>query len=53
MQLLHHVIADNATKYPTKSAIVLDGITTPYQVLQQHADDVASLLQTVGIATGG
>lgn len=25
MQLLHHVIADNATKYPTKSAIVLDG----------------------------
>ncbi|PPS63867.1 class I adenylate-forming enzyme family protein [Pseudomonas sp. BRM28] len=51
MQLLHHVIADNATKYPTKSAIVLDGITTPYQVLQQHADDVASLLQTVGIAT--
>lgn len=52
MQLFHQVIADNAHKYPTKTAIVLDGVATSYQDLQQQADDIASLLPTLGIVPG-
>ncbi|NWB99591.1 acyl--CoA ligase [Pseudomonas gingeri] len=52
MQLFHQVIADNAHKYPGKPAIVLDGVATPYQELQRRADDIASLLPTLGVASG-
>ncbi|MCU7249864.1 class I adenylate-forming enzyme family protein [Pseudomonas koreensis] len=52
MQLFHQVIADNARKYPTKSAIVLDGVATTYEQLQQRADDFAALLPTLGVAPG-
>lgn len=52
MQLFHQVIANNASIYPTKPAIVLDGLTTTYQQLQQRADDIAALLPTLGVAPG-
>ncbi|MCO1620668.1 MAG: class I adenylate-forming enzyme family protein [Pseudomonas alloputida] len=52
MPLFHKVIADNANAYPSKSAIVLDGVATSYRVLQQQADDIASLLPTLGITPG-
>lgn len=52
MPLFHQVIASNANAYPSKPAIVLDGVGTSYQVLQQQTDDIASLLQTLGITPG-
>lgn len=52
MQLFHQVIADNARRYPTKPAIILDGQATSYRELQQRVDDIASLLATLGILHG-
>ena len=52
MPLFHQVIASNANAYPSKPAIVLDGVGTSYQVLQQQTDDIASLLQTLGTTPG-
>lgn len=52
MQLFHQVIADNARRYPTKPAIILDGQATSYRELQQRVDDIASLLATLGILPG-
>lgn len=52
MQLLHQVIANNASRYPTKPAIILDGQATSYQALQEHADDIASVLPMLGIVPG-
>ncbi|CAI8782898.1 Acyl--CoA ligase [Pseudomonas sp. IT-347P] len=52
MQLFHQVIANNASLYPTKPAIVLDGVATTYQQLQQRADDLAALLPTLGVEPG-
>jgi len=52
MQLFHQVIADNARQYPTKPAIVLDGVATSYQQLQQRADAIAALVSTLGVAPG-
>lgn len=52
MQLFHQAIADNCRKYPTKPAIILDGIETLYQDLQHKVDIIASLLSTLGVAPG-
>lgn len=52
MKIFHQVIADNANKYPSKPAIVLDGVVTLYHELQQQADDIASLLPNLGVAPG-
>ncbi|KPW33595.1 AMP-dependent synthetase and ligase [Pseudomonas coronafaciens pv. atropurpurea] len=52
MQLFHQVIADNASRYPTKPAIILDGQATSYRELQQRVDDIASVLATLGILPG-
>lgn len=52
MQLFHQVIAHNASRYPTKPAVILDGQATSYQQLQHRADDIASLLPRLGIAPG-
>lgn len=52
MQLFHQVIANNANRYPTKPAIILDGQTTTYKELQQRADDIASALPILGIVAG-
>lgn len=52
MRLFHQTIADNANKYPTKPAIVLNGVSTNYQDLQRRVDDIAAVLPTLGIAVG-
>ncbi|WLI07660.1 class I adenylate-forming enzyme family protein [Pseudomonas sp. FP597] len=52
MQLFHQVIANNADRYPTKPAIILDGQATTYKELQQRADDIASAVSTLGIVAG-
>lgn len=52
MQLFHQVIARNASEYPVKPAVILDGQATSYQELQNRADDIAFLLSTLGITPG-
>ncbi|MCJ2372614.1 class I adenylate-forming enzyme family protein [Pseudomonas sp. RGM 3321] len=52
MQLFHQVIAHNASRYPTKPAIILDGQATSYRELQKRADDIASVLPMLGILPG-
>lgn len=52
MQLFHQIIANNATRYSTKPAIILDGQATTYKELQQRANDMASTLSTLGLAPG-
>ncbi|NWB90007.1 class I adenylate-forming enzyme family protein [Pseudomonas agarici] len=52
MQLFHQIIANNANRYPTKPAIVLDGQATSYRDLQLRADDIASVLPMLGIVSG-
>jgi acyl-CoA synthetase (AMP-forming)/AMP-acid ligase II len=52
MQLFHQIIESNASRYPTKPAIILDGQATSYQELQKRADNIASVLPTLGIAPG-
>lgn len=44
MRLFHQVIADNARRYPTKPAVILDGHATSYRELQRRVGAIASLL---------
>ncbi|MBF8723328.1 class I adenylate-forming enzyme family protein [Pseudomonas guariconensis] len=52
MQLFHQAIADNCRKHSAKPAIILDGIETLYQDLQERVDNIATLLPTLGVNPG-
>ncbi|WP_174823860.1 class I adenylate-forming enzyme family protein [Pseudomonas moraviensis] len=52
MNLFHQIIADKAKQFPNKPAVVLDGAVTTYEQLQQQADDIAALLQGLGVVSG-
>lgn len=52
MNLFHQVIADNASKYAAKPAVILDGVAASYHQLQCRTDNIASLLQSLGVKKG-
>lgn len=52
MPLLHQIIAHNAETHPHKAAIILDGYPTSYKSLQRSVNEIAVLLNKVGVLQG-
>lgn len=52
MPLFHQFIENNARRTPDKSALVIDGVHTPYDALETRATQIAALLIKCGVKCG-